>query len=221
MALQAMTASTHDVGPTGPLRDRARATDERRRAILRAALACFAERGYEATGIDDVRRRSGASVGSIYHHFGSKQALFGALHVEGLADYQTAAVALLQRGPGARAGIEGLVRHHLDWVSANADLARFLLAGRETEVRLASEAGLREANRDFFAAVEAWLEPHVAAGRVRRLPFDVFYALLIGPSQEFTRHWLAGRTAGSPQSAGATLADAAWRSLKANEGEAS
>jgi AcrR family transcriptional regulator len=214
-----MPATGHPLGAGSP-GDRASATAARRRTILAAALECFTEHGYAAAAIDDVRRRSGASVGSIYHHFGSKQELFGALYVEGMADYQEGALALLRAAPGARAGIEALVCHHLEWVSVNPDLARFLLAGRETEVRLASEARLREVNRAFFAAIEAWLEPHVAAGRLRDLPFDRFHALLIGPSQELARHWLAGRARGSPAAAAETLADAAWRSLKSIPGGA-
>jgi AcrR family transcriptional regulator len=211
--------ATHSAAP-GSRGDRATATAARRRAILAAALECFTEHGYAAAAIDDVRRRSGASVGSIYHHFGSKQELFGALYVEGMADYQDGAVVLLRAAPDARAGIEALVRHHLEWVSANPDLARFLLAGRETEVRLASEARLRDVNRAFFGAVEAWLEPHVTAGRLRDLPFDLFHALLIGPSQELARQWLAGRARGSPAAAAETLAEAAWRSLQSTPGGA-
>jgi AcrR family transcriptional regulator len=161
-----------------------------------------------------VRRRSGASVGSIYHHFGSKEELAGALYVEGLADYQAGFVAQLRARPRVRTGIKAMARHHLAWVAQHQDLARFLLAGRDAEVRLASEAPLREQNRRFLAEVNAWLEPHVERGRLRRLAPDLFYSILIGPSQEFARHWLAGRTTSSIEAAERAHADAAWESLK-------
>lgn len=193
------------------------ATDRRRGAILDAALRSFAEHGYAATTIEDVRRRSGASVGSIYHHFGGKQELFGALYVDGLADYQEGCLAALEAHPAARPGIEAMVRHHLGWVEANPDLARYLLGGREAEVRLASEATLRERNRAFFGAVEAWLAPHVEAGRVRRLDVDVLHSLLIGPSQELCRHRLAREASPALRSAARPLAAAAWRSLSTQE----
>ncbi|HTO27428.1 MAG TPA: TetR family transcriptional regulator, partial [Devosia sp.] len=44
-------------------------TIDRRRQILDAALSAFLERGYAATSIADIRARSGASTGSIYHFF--------------------------------------------------------------------------------------------------------------------------------------------------------
>jgi AcrR family transcriptional regulator len=45
---------------------------DRKQEILDAALRGFAEKGLAGTTVEEVRRRSGASVGSIYHHFGDK-----------------------------------------------------------------------------------------------------------------------------------------------------
>ena len=53
--------------------------------ILDAATAAFATRGYTATTMADVVAGSGASVGSIYHHFGGKRELFLAIF-EQMAD---------------------------------------------------------------------------------------------------------------------------------------
>src|SRR6266566_8365174 len=91
----------------------------RRSRILEAALACFNERGFTATTIEEICQRSGASVGSVYHHFGGKEGLAAALYVEGLRDYQRGFRDVLERNPGAGEGIESLVRHHLRWVGAH------------------------------------------------------------------------------------------------------
>jgi AcrR family transcriptional regulator len=48
--------------------------------ILDAAAAVFREHGYAAATIGDVVTTSGASIGSIYHHFGGKSELFLAIH---------------------------------------------------------------------------------------------------------------------------------------------
>ena len=52
------------------LTPKARRTRER---ILEAALALFAERGYEATTMRDVAREAGASLGLAYRYFESKE----------------------------------------------------------------------------------------------------------------------------------------------------
>jgi AcrR family transcriptional regulator len=53
--------------------------EERRAAILDAALAVFSERGYHASSIDDIAREGGISKALIYEHFASKQDLYAEL----------------------------------------------------------------------------------------------------------------------------------------------
>ncbi|MBX5470815.1 MAG: TetR family transcriptional regulator [Thermoleophilaceae bacterium] len=194
---------------------------DRRRAILDAALAAFDERGFAQASIEDVRRRSGASVGSIYHHFGDKQGLAATLYAEGLRDYQQGFLRAIGRHASAREGIEAAVRHHLRWIAANPKLARFMLESRDPELaRLAGER-VREDNRRFFARVQEWLDGHAARGAIRRLPRELYPALLVGPSQELARHWLAGRVRGSLRAAERHLGEAAWRALAPDAGEPS
>lgn len=54
---------------------------EARRRILRAAVTCFAARGYAATTIADIEEAAGLSVGAggTYRHFASKHAMLEAV----------------------------------------------------------------------------------------------------------------------------------------------
>ncbi len=54
-------------------------SEDRRRAILDAALAIFAEHGFEAARLDDVATRAGVAKGTLYLYFDNKQFLFEAL----------------------------------------------------------------------------------------------------------------------------------------------
>src|SRR6478609_4391743 len=54
-------------------------TDATQRRILDAATEVFATRGFTAATMADVVAGSGASIGSIYHHFGGKSELFLAI----------------------------------------------------------------------------------------------------------------------------------------------
>jgi AcrR family transcriptional regulator len=186
----------------------------RREDILHAALEAFVEKGFAAATIYDVRRRSGASTGSIYHHFGGKEGLAAAIYLDGLDGYQQGFLERLRRARDAESAIKSLVRYHLRWVEGNPDLARFLLGRRETEVLAATEEPMRELNRAFLAEASELLERWWASGELVRLPLDVFDAVLLGPCHEYTRHWLAGRTKTPIRSAERSLADAAWRALR-------
>jgi AcrR family transcriptional regulator len=186
---------------------------DRRAEILDAALASFAERGYAATTIADLRRRSGASVGSIYHRFGDKEGVAAELYLECLADYQRGVAEVLRRDPGAEQGIKGLVRHHLRWVESSPRRAAFLFDRREAEAGAAEQ--VRELNLELLALVREWLRPHVAAGRIRRMPLQLLYVIVIGPSQEYARHWLRDPERGPIRRAERPLADAAWNAVRA------
>ncbi|HEV8064003.1 MAG TPA: helix-turn-helix domain-containing protein, partial [Acidimicrobiales bacterium] len=50
-----------------------------REALLTAARELFAEKGYTATGREQVADRAGVTRGALYHHFANKQALFTAV----------------------------------------------------------------------------------------------------------------------------------------------
>ena len=54
-------------------------TESVRADFLDAARAVFAKRGFSEASVTEVVERAGASVGSLYHHFGSKTDLFLAL----------------------------------------------------------------------------------------------------------------------------------------------
>jgi len=51
---------------------RKRPKPERMKAIVRAAVAEFLEKGYENSSMESIARRAGLSKGGIYHHFKSK-----------------------------------------------------------------------------------------------------------------------------------------------------
>jgi AcrR family transcriptional regulator len=180
-----------------------------RERILEAALIEFTDWGVAASSIDRIRRRSNASVGSIYHHFGGKLELADELYLSAMRAYQHGFVAELERAGCARDGVRAIVKYHLGWVQAHERIARFLLLGAEPRRR----SPLRRLNRGFFAQVRRWTREQADAGALRDLDFDTLSALWIGPSQELTRHWLAGHSRISPTTAAPALAEAAWRSL--------
>jgi AcrR family transcriptional regulator len=178
----------------------------RREQILDAALDSFGACGEVA--IEEVRRRSGASVGSIYHHFGGVDGIAAALYVEILRGYQAGVVGALERAGGAEQGVGALVRHHLRWVERNPERAHFLLRGGA--LREAAGEELRALNRDLSSALDSWVGRQA---QIRPLPREVFYAVVIGPAQEISRLWLSGRV-GSLRKLEGELAAAAWRAVR-------
>ena len=109
-------------------------TDVARQALLTAARELFTERGYGHVKVADVVARAGASTGSFYHHFGSKQDAFTELWAahcaaQDLARDQAEAAAR-QAGQQDPAGLWAAgVRGVLEDAWRRRDLARLFLSG--------------------------------------------------------------------------------------------
>lgn len=68
--------------PSPPRATRAEQKDATRRALLDAARACFADRGFAATVVADVVRAAKVAHGTFYVHFESLEAIADALLAE-------------------------------------------------------------------------------------------------------------------------------------------
>jgi AcrR family transcriptional regulator len=192
---------------------RRQATRSRRRAILDAALACFLRKGFDAATIEHIRDASGASFGSIYHHFGSKQAIAAALYVEGLEDLGAALRLAMHSQPTVADGLQALVRSYFDWMMTHRDLGLFLLRVATADQGGQEAEEIDAVNRRYRRELVEWLQPFIERGEVVRLPDDVYASVIYGPSSHFARHWLAGREDVALPEAVTHLAETVCRAL--------
>jgi AcrR family transcriptional regulator len=193
---------------------RTQATSVRREAILEAALACFDDHGYDATTIGDIVRKSGASVGSIYHHFGDKNGVAAGIYASALEEFVEGALAILDRGLGAEETVREGVAYHLHWVQSHPAEARFLFVEREADVRREARPAVRRLNQRLFRRVFEWLGAARDAGELRAVPDQIAITLWIGPCQEIARMWLTRDTGERLTDAAEALAEGAWRALR-------
>ncbi|MGH3970111.1 MAG: TetR/AcrR family transcriptional regulator, partial [Mycobacterium sp.] len=129
-------------------------SDDTQRRILDAATEVFGARGFTAATMADVVAGSGASIGSIYHHFGGKKALFEAIfeRMAQAVDRRIAA-ALAQAGDqiAPRRAFELHVQAYLEAMWEYRRAARVLVSGD-------TPAGFEVARRNrMTAAFRSWM----------------------------------------------------------------
>ncbi len=186
-------------------------TSDARDRLLQVARRRFAVDGALVPTLDEVRREAEVSVGALYHHFPDKPALAAAVYAQLISEYQAGFVTMLRDHDIAEGGIRGGVAYHLRWVTEHRGEARLLLGDP------LDSAALRDANREFFAAVRDWWRPHHAYGALQPMRLGVTAALWLGPAQEYSRYWITGEDAKMPRDAVDTFASAAWAVLRAND----
>jgi AcrR family transcriptional regulator len=102
-------------------------TEVYRQHVLEAAVGVFAERGFEATKVQDIAQRADLSLGTIYSVFPGKQELYEAI----LAEHGQALLALVtgvhERGAPARDALDALIGIYIDYFVGHPDFLRMHL----------------------------------------------------------------------------------------------
>jgi AcrR family transcriptional regulator len=139
--------------PERPLRADARRNRER---IMEAAREEFAESGLDAQ-MEDLARRAGVGVGTVYRHFPTKEALVGAL-VEDHFDAVKAEVERALEVEDAWEAFAGFMWRAAEILSRNRALSQITADG---------QMGEAAARQGVQAAVAKLMERAQAAGALR------------------------------------------------------
>jgi AcrR family transcriptional regulator len=159
---------------------------DRRDAILAAAQRLFLDQGYAATSIADLRAASGASTGSIYHAFKSKEGIALALFSRAVRRWADATRAA-QRGDTIELRIRASVEGLLHWAADDPDGFRVMDLLRSVGEAGAAGAELTALLEEGKSNARVLLLAAMEAGTVRRMPWQAAQAIVLGPAYEFLR----------------------------------
>jgi AcrR family transcriptional regulator len=129
--------------------------------LLAAALAAFTESGADDSSLEEIARRAGVGIGTLYRHFPSRQALLESVYrdqVETLCARARPLRAELSAGAALTTWLRALVRFGL----TKRTLMTHLLAGAGMDSPVFSAC-----REDILAAAGDLLSRAQAAGEVR------------------------------------------------------
>jgi AcrR family transcriptional regulator len=188
-----------------------------RTRILEAALACFLDKGIAGTSIAEIRAKSGATTGSIYHFFGGKEDIALALCAQGLASWAQAARAVPPESgaeSGAEAKIRAMVEGAIDWALDNDPMHRFLIQGEGLAPLAAKRSEMIDVMTEARLSQERILRDLTARGAIRPLAWDLARAIILGPVESYLKARAQGSAAATPDEAKRELGEAAWVALR-------
>jgi AcrR family transcriptional regulator len=182
---EALRAAGTEPGGRGSVRERAMA----------AAADLIGEVGLGGLTLDMVATRADCSVQSIHSRFGGRDGLLTAVFDR----YSPAPAAeqAIQAADSLEEGVRGLYGAIFDAASARPRLlASYIADAIARPDGLVARHLLEHYLPRTLAAVGAWLEGHVAAGRLRPLPTPVLMQLLAPPMllHALTRPIVVART---------------------------
>ena len=209
-----MTRAARATASQTATRIAAQASDRstRQRALV-AALALFDAQGVEATTIEQLREAADISIGSLYHHFGSREGLVLALYEDLLAQYRTAITAALVRQSGIRELLDAFVTTHIGWAMQNPTAERFLSEHRHHRTLSDAEGQLQGDTADFIRPLLRRIKPAIEAGILKPLPPELLLSLVLGPVQTWLRLQRAGSSKLEASMAVRKLSDLIWEAV--------
>ena len=167
------------------MRDKA-ATRER---IMQAAMAVFAERGYQATSVDDIARRAGSSKGGVYFHFANKQSIFEALINELVSQLEGSVRLAIAQSHGALARVDAALSTVIHTFSTRRALTHLLLV-EANGLGHPFDQDLRVAREIFLSVIESYLTQAIAEGAIVPLDTRVGACVWLGAINEVVLQWL-------------------------------
>jgi AcrR family transcriptional regulator len=140
---------------TEPLLARPKRADARRNyeKVLAAARDAFAEGG-ESTALEEIARRAGVGIGTLYRHFPNRQALLEALYADEVEELCRSAAGLEDADPWE--ALSGWIERFIGYMATKQALAGELLnyVGRDAELFKASKAALFEAGEPLLSRAQ-------------------------------------------------------------------
>ena len=139
-----------------PQRADARRNRER---VLGAAREAFAQGG-ESTALEEIARRAGVGIGTLYRHFPNRQALLEALYINEVEEVSRSAAELDDADPWH--ALNDWLASLIDYLATKRALANELLDYLDQDAPL-----FKECRTSLFAAGEPLLRRAQDAGVVR------------------------------------------------------
>ena len=119
--------------------------------ILDMAAESFMRRGFDATSIDDIAARLGATKGRIYHHFRSKADLFFEVFSLAMVSRLAGVVAAHRSSGTAAERLSRMVRAHLMSMTENVPYQRVANQG----IEMVAQGALTPAQRERLEEIAA------------------------------------------------------------------
>ena len=143
-------------------------SEERRAAIIRAAIRLFAEKGFRGATTRELAGALGVTEPVLYQHFATKRALYSAIIEEKAREASQDAGRL-----------RALAATILDRYENDADLTRLLLFSCLERHEL-SELFFERLVQEFYKLVAGYIRHRIRAGAFRPLNPDIAARGLIG-----------------------------------------
>lgn len=193
-----------EVSPFRTQQERKAEREQKREAVLRAAVRLFNARGFHSVSLDDVAASLGVSKPTIYHYLGNKDQVLFECVTRGIEQLRDAADSM-REVPGT--GLDRLRGFLLRYGEIMMDdFGRCVIRTPDEALSDESAARFRQLKREIDEAMRALLADGVADGSIA--PLDVkLTAFALAGALNWPARWHRPDGNESPQAVAAQMVD--------------
>ena len=156
-------------------------------ALLTAASAAFADHGADDVSLEEIARRAGVGIGTLYRHFPARRDLLAAVYTDQVEALRVRADELLESGPPDQA-LATWLRAVVDFGRTKRNLSTALLASfdKESELLSSCSAIMRESAAALLRAAQqdGTVRADASAADVLRLVHAISMAIERAPAED-------------------------------------
>jgi AcrR family transcriptional regulator len=181
---------------------------ERREQLLDVGRALFAQKGFEATSIEEIASRAGVSKPVVYEHFGGKEGLYAVVVDREMNDLLDRLTSALSAG-NPRKLVEQAALALLTYIEEQTDGFRIL--SRDSPVAGATGTFSSLLN-DIASQVEHIMSREFAARGIATTLAPMYAQMLVG-MVALTGQWWLGERKPKREEVAAHLVNLGWNGL--------
>ncbi|MDT4893947.1 MAG: hypothetical protein QOE97_2982 [Pseudonocardiales bacterium] len=182
---------------------------ERREQLLDVGRSLFAQRGFEATSIEEIAARAGVSKPVVYEHFGGKEGLYAVVVDREMSDLLERLTAALSEGH-PRKLVERAALALLTYIEEQTDGFRIL--SRDSPVAGSGGGTFSSLLNDIASQVEHIMSREFASRGISTKLAPMYAQMLVGMVALTGQWWLEERKPKREEVA-AHLVNLGWNGL--------
>jgi AcrR family transcriptional regulator len=186
---------------------------ERREQLIGIGRKLFAEKGYEATTVEEIAAQAGVSKPVVYEHFGGKEGLYAVVVDREIQALLDAITGVLTSDGTSRQLIERAALALLDYIESSTDGFRILVRDSPPGQSTGNFASLMS---DVASQVEYILEAQFKRRRLDAKAAPMYAQMLVG-MVALTGQWWLDSPKYKKTDVAAHLVNLAWNGMSGLE----
>lgn len=150
---------------------------DRKELVLSAALQLFSERGYFNTSVHDINKLANVSIGSIYHHFGNKEAIAKALFAHIESNMSVVITEVMSTHSSCEKRCRAVMEYLFDATENDRDAMHFMIYAKHQEF-MPEEKPVCSSRP--FTFMKQMVTEGIEAGEIRKIDPNVAAVTIFG-----------------------------------------